>query len=256
MTVSIEKKNGNAGLYIKRYKLENGLELWQVNINDLQEQAINARVMAPDAFKQLSENIKNRGSMESVPLCVLVKKKLEIISGHHRIRAARKAGLALIWVLVDTTNLSRDGIRAKQLAHNSLQGMDNEELVQKILSEIEDVNYRIESFVQPVTVEEMQATLDMATKYLDVVFDTKTAVFVFLPAQYEVLEQAMAQLRDMGVDEVILAQRKEYEALAESIDKAGETYNIKSAPTILAKMAEIVLEHMGKHDDHVQEETG
>src|SRR3990167_3081838 len=104
--------------------LGNGMEVWRVGVDDLQEQDKNARTMSPQAFQRLVANIKNGDRLESLPFCVLRPNgDIEIVSGHHRTRAARAAGLNEVPVLIDTTTtLTRSQIVAKQLAHNSISG--------------------------------------------------------------------------------------------------------------------------------------
>lgn len=75
--------------YEKCLELGNGLEIWKVNIEDLKEQDVNARYMKAEMFERLTENIKGDGRLESLPFCALTDKGIEIVSGHHRIRAVR-----------------------------------------------------------------------------------------------------------------------------------------------------------------------
>ena len=58
--------------------------------------------------------------------CVATDKGYDIISGHHHIRAARKAGMKEMLVLV-YTHLDRASVVAKQLAHNTISGKDDPE---------------------------------------------------------------------------------------------------------------------------------
>ncbi len=225
----------------KVFELGNGLEMWLVDIALLQEQSVNARSMAPDTFNQLSDNIRRRGALESTPLCALTEKGLEIVSGHHRVRAARKAEIERIWVLVDVSELSRDAIKAKQLAHNSLQGQDNEDLVRQIFESIQDVDARIEAFIEP-DLSDLAESAKLAAKSLEVMFDSKVATIMFLPAQFDVFKQALGLLTD-ETDELFLATRDEYETMVAATAKVSEAYEITSTPTLFAKMAEIVIEH-------------
>ena len=221
-------------------KLGEGLELWLVNIAVLQEQSLNARTMPSDMFLQLVDNISRRNGLESLPLCALTPKGLEIISGHHRIRAARKADLTTAWVIVDTTGLSRDEIRAKQLAHNSISGIDNDELVKQIFDLIEDADSKIEAFIEP-TIFDKDLAVDLSTKGLDVEFETKVASIVFLPLQFKEFEFALKLLEGQVPEKIYLAQQEEYNMLIKGLDAAAEAYNITSTPTLFAKMAEVVI---------------
>ena len=103
-------------------ELGNGLELWKVHPSALREQDVNARSMPKAMFERLSQTIGRDKRLESLPLCARTEKGLEIISGHHRTRAATAAGLSELFTLVDVTGLTRSQIAAKQLAHNAIEG--------------------------------------------------------------------------------------------------------------------------------------
>ena len=75
------------------YDMGTELYIAKVQLADLKEQDINARIMKNEMQDQLTANIKNRGQLESLPLIALMGEKLEIISGHHRVKSAREAGL-------------------------------------------------------------------------------------------------------------------------------------------------------------------
>lgn len=74
------------------YDMGSGLVIAKVPLDKVKEQDINARIMKNEMQDQLTANIKKRGQLESLPLFVLVDGKLEIISGHHRVKSARAAG--------------------------------------------------------------------------------------------------------------------------------------------------------------------
>ena len=75
------------------YDMGSGLVIAKVPIDKLKEQDINARIMKNEMQDQLTANIAKRGQLESLPLLVNVDGVIEIISGHHRIKSARAAGL-------------------------------------------------------------------------------------------------------------------------------------------------------------------
>ena len=89
-----------------------------VEIKDLKEQDLNAQVMSPRTFERLAGNVKHRGALESLPYCWQPpgSDQVEIISGHHRVRAARAVGIETIAALVDTSDMTRGEIVAKQLS--------------------------------------------------------------------------------------------------------------------------------------------
>jgi ParB-like chromosome segregation protein Spo0J len=122
----------------KLLELGQGLELWKVGVDELREQDTNARSMPKEMFQRLTETIGRDKRLESLPFCALTPKGVEIVSGHHRVRTARAAEVKDIYILVDVTGLTPSEIAAKQLAHNSIEGTDNEQLVREIYAKIED----------------------------------------------------------------------------------------------------------------------
>ena len=132
--------------------LGKGLWIARSHIDKIREQTLNARVMTKDMMERLAKNIKTHGNLESLPYCALVKKPklhVEVISGHHRIRASRMANMLEIHYLLDTNNLTRDDIVARQLAHNSIQGFDDKEMLKKLFSNIKDSDIQLEAFIHP-----------------------------------------------------------------------------------------------------------
>ena len=99
------------------------LVLKLVEVDDLKEQAVNPRSMPQKMFDQMIENVKNTKALESVPLCAQAGGGAEIciISGHHRTRAARAAGIKYILILL-FTDFPEARVKSKQLAHNNISG--------------------------------------------------------------------------------------------------------------------------------------
>ena len=164
------------------YDMGSGLVIAKVPLDKVKEQDINARIMKNEMQDQLTANIKKRGQLESLPLFVLVDGKLEIISGHHRVKSARAAEMKEIIAIVDVSGLSRSKIAAKQLAHNAISGFDDDSTLREIVKMIDDVDDMIESFVGK---EIMEEPLEQYDKMLSpaVQFDFKNVTFTFLPHQ-------------------------------------------------------------------------
>ena len=147
----MEKREGESKITIPAgvrvlADLGNKILVATVDINLIREQDKNAHIMKPEMFRQLAENIKNRGALESLPFCALTD-KIEVISGHHRLRASKEIGLKEITVLLDVSGLTRSQIAAKQLAHNAINGFDDPSMLKEIAKLITDVDDMIESFI-------------------------------------------------------------------------------------------------------------
>ena len=96
--------------------IDESLVIAKVKLEQIKEQDLNARYMPTDMFKQLTHNIEKRGVLESLPYCSLQPDGIEVMSGHHRLRSLRAAKYQkLVWILLETKQLTRDEIKAKQL---------------------------------------------------------------------------------------------------------------------------------------------
>lgn len=230
----------------KLLDLGNGLWIARAHVDDLIEQDINARVMSKEMFEQGVRNVKNRGYLESLPYCVWTEKGCEIVSGHHRVRWARAAGVQQIYILLDTNKLSRDEIVARQLAHNSIQGIDDKEMLKRLWESINDVDLRLETFITP---KELNLDLDIKTEIFDIAPDIqfKTVTFAFLPHQMdqfnEVLERFKGDEEQIGVLPI-----ETFNKFKEAVQKTQRVENIKSVGTAVARMCDIVLTVLNTKD--------
>lgn len=222
-------------------ELGSGLEIWKVHVDELREQNVNARSMSKPMFDRLSQNISESNRLESLPFVALVDGHLEIVSGHHRTRALRSAGMSELYVIVDVTGLSRDSIKAKQLAHNSLQGEDNEQIVQEIYQSIMDADIKLEAFVD----KEFDTSIDKVKIHdIAVNFDYKQVLLTFLPTERELLEKVATEIETTH-DGLHLADKALFEPFVKIINKVGDEYDIRSVSTALSKMSEITANYLG-----------
>jgi hypothetical protein len=120
-------------------------ELAIVSPEDCRPRDMNARYMDQQTMDTLVSNLKKDGRLESVPLLFRnADGKLEILSGHHRIEAAKRAGISKIIVMV-TDVKSADEAVAKQLSHNAIVGKDDAFTLQKLYDLIGEVDLRVYS---------------------------------------------------------------------------------------------------------------
>jgi hypothetical protein len=220
------------------------LELWKVHPSTLKEQDINARAMSKPMFERLARTIARDKRLESLPLCAKTERGLEIIAGHHRVRAATAAGIAEMFVLVDVTGLTRSQIAAKQLAHNAIEGQDNEQLLAEIYRQIEDAESKLEAFIdQKLDIEIPKVKIEG----LDIEMDFKTVLLIFLPRVKERLDRALEYLRSSGqrLDGIYIAAESDYAPLENAVRKIHEEYDVRVVADILGKMASLALEACG-----------
>lgn len=218
-----------------------GIIFSKVEIAILKEQDKNARIQPNEMMNQLAENIKNRGQLESVPFCVLIDGKVEIISGHHRVRAAKAAELKYIYVLLDISGLTRSRIAAKQLAHNFINGFDDNDVLREIAKLITEVDDKIESYGGKDLFEEPKLTIE---KLLDpkTDFDWQQIEFLFLPYQVKDLDAIVKKAS--GKDYIGVANIEQYEKLLTTLEKYKQFENVKNIGQAIYMMVKCVEEKM------------
>lgn len=227
-------------------------------VTDLREQDSNAHVMPPAKFQRLVENVRKRGSLESLPYCVQPggEGPIEIVSGHHRVRAAGAAGLTNIPVLVDIAAHTRSEIVAKQLAHNALVGYDDQEMLRELLKQIDNSDDLLTTGLSkeflPST--EHDAML-LFTPHLG--FDWRSITFTFLPHQLENLDKLLDSIQGRQ-DLVLCALREQFEPFLHAASKFARIKKIKAGGTVSALLTEIALSQVEKEqeDERTKAEKG
>lgn len=224
-----EGKSENKIRYEQIADMGSGLIIARVPAECIREQDINARIMKNEMQRQLTDNIKKRGQLESLPFCALTEEgtKIEIISGHHRIRSGKDAGIKDFFVILDISGLNRSKITAKQIAHNAISGFDDQSTLKELAKMLEDVDDMIESYAGKEILTEPTAELE---KYLSpsVEFSWKNIVFTFLPHQVEDLQKLIDTLETLKPDFVGIADIEQYKPLLETLAKYQQFSNVKN----------------------------
>ena len=232
----------------KELDLGNGMLIKQVHIDSLREQDINPRILPNTAMRQLIKNIGNRGMLESLPYCVQTEKGDEITSGHHRIRAARAAGLTKIWILLDTSGLSRDEIKAKQIAHNTISGFDDPELLAELYNSINSAEARLEAYIDEEALRAQLDTTHINIGDIETDINFRMATFLFLPHQLDKFEEVISII-DPDAELVAISELSYFEKFKETLTKTREHEDIRSVGMILSKMCDIVLAHYAEREE-------
>lgn len=237
-------------------ELDDGICLAKININSLREQDINARVMDKATFDKLVSNISKRGTLEQLPYCVETDRGIEIVSGHHRSKAARVAGLEEINVLLDRSKLSRSSIAAKQLAHNAIEGVDDKDTLYKIAALITDVDDMLESAIDE---EFFKQAEEQAQKMIvpQIDFEWKTVQFSFLPHQMDDIATLCDDVQKADLEGV--APLEEFDRFVEALQatsKFADVRNVGAAVHLMVEKALEVFEDDGREYDTAQSVFG
>lgn len=218
-------------------------ELLVVRPSECKPQDVNARYMAQGTFDNLVENIRRDQRLESVPLvCRDDAGRLLIVSGHHRVKAAQRAGLERIIVMV-TDGRDRQRIRAKQLSHNAISGRDDEALLSKMYESIKDLAERYYSGLQDQLAAISTVSLNVKTGTF------QEFVIAFLPEEIEGFDAACEAVQDLNVRNgsvVRIAALPAWPMFADAIRRVKKAENIKSSAAALSKLVELAMEKLAE----------
>lgn len=225
------------------YDMGSGLVIAKVQLDKVKEQDINARVMKNEMQDQLTANIKKRGQLESLPFLVLKDGKLEIVSGHHRIKSARAAELKEVIAIIDISGLSRSQIAAKQLAHNAISGFDDDSTLREIVKMITDVDDMIESFVGKDIMEE---PLEQYEKMLSpaIQFDFKNVTFSFLSHQVRDMDVLIKNLETTAPEIIGVAPYEQCKRFVETLSRYQKFTDIRNVGAAIHSMVQNANERM------------
>lgn len=226
--------------------IDGNTSIWRVHVDSLREQDVNARVMSDYTFRTLANNIKNEGSLESLPLCYLKDKarnEFGIISGHHRVRACRSAGIMVIPILVINRELTRDEIVAKQIAHNSLSGYDDEDILRQLYDSIGDINQKLATGLEPEKLGESDVKVDLTE--ITVEKDFEPIYFLFTKEEKADLENLIS---DLSTDEaeLMIADIRDFSHFSKLCNRVSKTYNVRNTAGIVSIIIKLARERLNE----------
>lgn len=225
-------------------ELGQNLEIWYLHVDELREQDVNARTMPPKMFERLQATIANDKRLEALPLVAKIGENFELVSGHHRVRAARAAGVTEVYAMVDVSGLSKDEIAAKQLAHNSISGIDEPQLVKQIFEGIRDVDARLEAFIDP-NVLNLPMPEKVSLPNLDLQLEYATTLITFLPSQQIRFDKAVEQILqqvDLERDHLYIADKEMYERWKATMRRLSKEYDARSLSTVIMRLLDAASE--------------
>src|SRR6185437_4005352 len=223
----------------REMQVGDGLFVMMLEISDLKEADINAQVMQPAHFERLTENIRARGQLEQLPYVHWPERTgpKHIVSGHHRARAARAAGLTEIPCLVDTWAMTRSQRTSKQVSHNELHGSPDEAILAQLVAIIDNVDDLLatglpENWMPTVEGSEQSLGIPAAD------FTYHTVTLLFLTRQLDDIKAALDSV-DPAAEIVGLADAAQFEDFAQRVIDFGRSKNIRSVAACIAVLAAI-----------------
>lgn len=221
---------------------------------------VNARYMRHEVFQRLVENVKADGDLlGNTPFAWALHDDstqqlkpdadgnpvYEVLSGNHRVKAARQAGLPEITLEVTDDYLPPDRRKAIQLSHNALVGEDDPAVLKTLYTEIGDVQLKIYSGLDDATLKVMDNVSIAALGEANL--DFQTVSMTFLPDELDQINTVWeaAKKEAAGSKGVWLTRMADYDKALDAIEAACMAAGVRNTATALL----IVLEVFSRHID-------
>jgi ParB-like chromosome segregation protein Spo0J len=205
----------------------------------------NARFMRVEQYKRLVENIRRDGCLTSVPFAIRHGDRYTILSGNHRVKAAKDAGLTEIMVLYSDRELSHQQQVAIQLSHNAIAGQDDLAILRELYDEINDVALKEYSGLDDVLLGKLNPPdLDpLSEKGLEYRFVS----IAFLPEEVERAEKLFAKIMEQADgDRTWINRRADYDRMLDALTAAKAAAGVKNTATAFGLLLDLAEKHLGE----------
>lgn len=208
----------------------------QVAINKIVESPINAQQMAEKDFNRLVKNLKKDKVLTSSVLLMEQSgaNKLMCISGHHRIKAAKKAGIheapAIIINEVDESTRIR-----LQLTHNDIHGDPDDGILQILREKLNSIDLDlVEQFEskEPKKIEDYE---------LEDIEEFQYVSICLKPKSHEELKQIICS-HSVEAEEKMLIEAEDYEEMKKALTMAFKA-GFKTPGQAFRKFIDIINEN-------------
>jgi hypothetical protein len=205
----------------------------------------NARFMRAEQYQRLVSNVKRDGCLTSVPFAVKNGERFLILSGNHRVQAAKDAKLTEILVLYSARELSPQEQRAIQLSHNAIAGQDDLAILRELYDEINDVALKEYSGLDDVVLGRMNPPqLDPLS---EMALEYRIVSIVFLPPEAKRAEALFAKIMEQALgDELWVNRFTDYDRMLDALAIARKQAGVKNTATAFGLLLDIVEKHLGE----------
>jgi hypothetical protein len=204
----------------------------------------NARFMRNEMFRNLVDNVKRDGGLTSAPFCVKTEDgKYRVLSGNHRVMAAREAGLSEVLVMYTDKPLSKQEEIAIQLSHNAIAGEDDPVILKELWNEIEDVSLKFYSGLDDKLLKELEKVSLLPLQEVDL--DFRTMSIVFLPEEADRLKEVLDKALSMvSSDDILVARLEDFSRVIDATSKTQTAYGVKNVAVSISVILDVFENHL------------
>lgn len=197
----------------------------------------NARFMANETFAALVNNIKRDKGLSSVPLIYAAEnpEAPTVLSGNHRVMAAREAKVPRILCLVILEKKTLDEQVAIQLSHNAIAGADDLVTLKKLYEQINALDMKAYSGLDEATIQQLASIKFEPISEPRLLF--KTVTLLFLPNEVVELRGMLDHVDAVLKDEDAYAlQVRDYAEFFTLLTDAKADLKIRNSATALLEL--------------------
>ncbi|TDB79626.1 hypothetical protein E1182_11980 [Micromonospora sp. KC721] len=208
--------------------------------------------MRKETFDRLVGNVRRDGALTSTPLVWndTAGGRMVVLSGNHRIMAAREAGLTAVNVIVVDQPLSRARQVALQLSHNAIEGEDDPATLKQLYEELDDVDWRAYSGLDDKQLD-LLAQVDLEG-LSEANLDFAAIQLAFLPHELDAARASFDEARKLvQADGRWLARYADYESTLDALATAHSAHNVGNVATALGLILAVFERHLGELRDGV-----
>lgn len=225
----------------------------RVKLSELSGRKVNARYMKGREYRQLVSNLKRDGALTSVPLVARAGEQLEILSGHHRVQAAREAGIEEASVIEITSPLSEEQRTALQLSHNAIVGDDDLAVLETMYRALQ-LEWKEYSGLtdEAFDLKEVDVNaLSIGTP------DYQELRILFLPEELELFEANLEEIaKSKAPPRVHMARFEDFDRLFDAVVRAKKLLDVHNSAIALRMLADLALERLEELEAEVSEDDG
>jgi len=199
----------------------------------------NARFMRHEQFQQLVENIRRDGCLSSCPFAMWnpATGKWKVLSGNHRCKAGKAAGLPGATFVVTRDALSHGEQVAIQLSHNAIAGEDDLAILKDLYESIPDLDLKKACGLDDKTLG-LLAEITAEGKP-SAALEWTNITLAFLPDEAQDIKRVFAEVEAASKGEVLAARFKDYDEFMDALGEAGVAGQVKNSATALRIMLDV-----------------
>lgn len=205
--------------------------------------------------------VEIKGDGTEVPLApalqdAQIRIHFELISGHHRLRAARAAGLTELYIIADERDLPRSKVVAKQLAHNRISGESDKQILARLYAELDAVDDVLESYVKPQDFDDVRQLEPSDIANMSLLIEWRHLNMVFLPKSMAKLDklELWAKKIPRETQDVAVVSNDVFERFRDVVLAIGRAENVRALGTVVGKMLDICEEYIDTNKIPIREE--